>query len=146
MPKKISDITKSSDNFAYGILGYTGQATEDKSCLLKFANNRIELVIPFEGRATEVSDWFVDDGLYSPTISKSESVPKQVWVRDLESKKKFILLDPFIARSSVTIGTDKPVGQGILTARYVVVGNPGTNYMQVHGMRTSYPELASWSR
>lgn len=143
--KKLSDITKTDDNFVYGILGYADQNETDRSCLLKYSDRRLELIIPFEDGSSEVAQWFLSPQNYFPQLELDSEIPDQIWVRDIASRKIFILLNPRVIKSSATHNYLGSLGYGVVSSRYVIVGNSKVDYRKINEMKTSYPELLEWT-
>lgn len=143
--KKLSDITKTDDNFVYGILGYADQNETDRSCLLKYSDRRLELIIPFENGSSEVAQWFLSPQNYFPQLELDSEIPDQIWVRDIASRKIFILLNPRVIKSSATHNYLGSLGYGVVSSRYVIVGNSKVDYRKINEMKTSYPELLEWT-
>lgn len=144
--KNLSEITKTEDDFVYGILGYMGQNESDRSCLLKYSGRQLELIIPFEKNDSEVASWFTSFQTFLPDIDSKIELPKQLWVTDIRSRKRFILINPKVIKSSVINNNMGSLGFGALAARYIVVGNPKIDYVAINEMKTGYPELLSWTK
>lgn len=144
--KKLSEITKTEDDFVYGILGYVGQNENDRSCLLKYSERQLELIIPFEKNDSEVAEWFTSFHSFLPEIDSGVELPRQLWVTDLRSRKRFILINPKVVKSSVVYNNMGSFGFGALAARYIVVGNSEIDYIAINEMKTEYPELLDWTK
>ncbi len=138
---RLSDYVKDSSDYVFGWLGYTGQADYERTCLLRESDNKIELIIPFQGRGGEIDSWFMDPDQIQ-TLD-NPNLPPQIWVKDALHHDSFCLINPRVTNWSISPGTS--LGHAILSPDYVVKGAAGFDYSQVNKLCSYTPELTAWT-
>jgi hypothetical protein len=127
-------------------LGFQGIKNQNHVCLLQERNGHIELLVPFRGELDEVSCWFVtSDNGFTLLNEKSRDVayPVPLWVKGVEDGVTYCLVGCRYAGQHANMGMVQ--GFGRIAASYVVKGRPGVDYSTVDEVKTSMPELASWT-
>ncbi len=138
---RLSDYVKDSSDYIFGWLGYSDQNVHDRTCLLRDSDNKIELVIPFQGSCSEIESWFTNAA--QNILLQTPHLPTQLWIKDVINRDTLCLIEPRVTYRSISTGTSQ--GYAILTPNFIVKGAAGIDYSKVNRVRSYIPELTTWT-
>ena len=129
-------------NSIFGWLCYPNQTQSDLNCLLKLDENPLKVIVPFRGDESEIAHWFLTPEYPFDSIKQLPSLPSPIWIEDIDSFKKYILVNPQIKKRSNAAGDIR--GYALLYPKRIIISDNGIDYSTINTLRTSSPEYLHW--